>query len=209
MKKIVLGGAGVLVLAVTGIVGFVAMLPDTIALSRSIEVNAAPIDVAPYAEDLKHFVEWSPWRDIDPDLTQTWSESTTGIGAWYAWTGNDDVGEGKQTITELGEGKVVHDLHFIRPFEDHATSTITWTGNADTTTITWAFEQQAGLGTKAANLVLDIEGMLGKDYEKGLADMKPLVETAATKRRAAEEQQRLADEAVAREEATAEAEAEE
>jgi len=195
MKKIIAGIGGVTVLAVLGAVGFVAMQPGAIELTRSVTVAGSPADVASFAHDLRKVNVWSPWRDVDPDLTNAYSETTTGVGAWYSWSGNDDAGEGKQTIVVAEEAKVVHELHFLRPFEDKATSTITWTGDGNTTTVTWAFHQEATFMTKAANLVMDIEGMLGGDYEKGLADLKPLVEQRATKRQAAEQAQKAADDA--------------
>ena len=205
MSKLVKLGVSVGVVALVVVAGGVAMVslqPGAIEIERSIEVAASPADVAPYASDLRRFNEWSPWEGIDPNVQTTYSESSTGVGTWYAWTGDDEVGEGKQTITVSEPGKVVHDLHFIRPFEDHATSTLTWTGSKGKTTISWAFHQEAGFMTKAANLAMDITGMLENDYQRGLDRMKPLVEAAASERAMAAaaakaEAERLAAEAMA------------
>lgn len=186
MKKALVAVLVTVILTLVGLLGFVAMQPSEIRLTRTIEVDAAPQDVAAFATDLRKVWEWSPWRDIDPNLTSSYSDPSSGVGAWYAWSGNDEAGEGKQTVLESEDGRVVHDLHFIRPFEDHATATLTWEGTTERTTVSWSFHQEAGLGTKTANLVMDIEGMLGNDFQRGLDDLKPLVETVAQRRRTAE-----------------------
>lgn len=177
VKKLALGGGAVVAVLALGFVGLVAMQPDTLAMQRTITVDAPPEAVAPYLQDLRKINVWSPWRDIDPDLVGTYSDTTTGVGAWYHWTGNDEVGEGKQTILVAEPGRIVHELHFVRPFEDIAEAELTWApAGPGKTEVTWGFRQEAGFGTKAANLFLDIEGMLAADYEKGLNDLKPLVE---------------------------------
>jgi hypothetical protein len=179
MKKIAIGALALGVLGILGLGAAIATQPDEIAIERTITVDAPPAVVAPYMHDLRKINEWSPWRDIDPNLVGTYSDATTGVGAWYHWTGNDEVGEGKQTIKVADKGRVVHELHFVRPMEDVAESEILWKGNGQGgTEVTWRFRQEAGFGTKAANLFLDIEGMLEGDYQRGLDDLKPLVEGA-------------------------------
>ncbi len=81
MRKILAGVAAITVLAVLGAVGFVAMQPSAIEFSTSVTVAGSPADVAPFAHDLRKVNAWSPWRDIDPDLTSAYSETTTGVGA--------------------------------------------------------------------------------------------------------------------------------
>ncbi len=179
MKKIAVGLVALFVVVVLGFIGVVSLQPAEIAIERQVDVAVPPAVVAPYMHDLRKINEWSPWRDIDPDLVGTYSDTTSGVGAWYHWTGNDEVGEGKQTVKVAEKQRVVHELAFVRPFEDVAESELEWKPNGKGgTTVVWRFRQAAGFGTKAANLFMDIEGMLEGDYEKGLADLKPLVEGA-------------------------------
>ena len=183
MKRLLIGGFVGLVGLVLGAVGLVAMQPSELHMVRTITIDAGESDAAPYLSDLALITTWSPWRDLDPDLVSSFSETTTGPGAWYRWSGNDDVGEGVQTIVSVAPNQTVQEIHFIRPFDDVANSTISWTGDDARVTVSWSFDQEAGMMTKAANLVLDIEGMLAKDYDRGLADLKPMVEAAAAARR--------------------------
>lgn len=186
---------GIVAVAAAGFLGYVAMQPGELAVSKTITVKATPDDVAPYARDLRKWNEWSPWADIDPEVQAAYSDPSDGKGAWYSWEGNDDVGKGKMTVTTDAEGQVVHEVAFERPMEDVAESTIRWKAtDPEHTEITWSFRQEAGFGTKLANVLMDIETMLQGDYDKGMVRMQPLVEKAAAERIAAA-QQEAADQA--------------
>lgn len=179
MNTMVKAGLGVVAavgLGVVGVVGYAASQPDTLSLERSVVVQAPVDTVRPLARDLRAFVTWSPWSGIDPDVQQSFSETSAGLGAWYAWEGNDDVGAGKMTVIEDDAEHVAHELAFLRPFEDTARSAIAWTAEGESTRVVWTFEQEAGLGTKLANLLMDIEGMLAADYDKGLGRLKSKAE---------------------------------
>ncbi len=180
--------------------------PDVTHLERSVTVTASGADVAAFTTDLKKVDEWSPWTGKDPNLVQEYSETTAGVGAWNTWSGNDDVGSGKMTLASIEDGKVVTDLAFYTPFEGEATATISWTTEGDQTAVTWAYDADADMMMKVMQVFMDMEQMLGPDYEKGLSMLKPLVEQAAKDRLAAEEAAKLAAAAeAAAEEATAEA----
>jgi hypothetical protein len=186
MKKIVLGLLGLIAAVILAVLGMATTQPDHIHLERSVAIAAASADVAPFAEDLELVNEWSPWDEKDPNLERSYSESTSGVGAWYAWKGNADVGSGKMTVTTSEPGKVVHHLEFIEPFAGVADSTITWSEGGDGVTATWAFDQEADFPTKVMTVFMNMEDMIGPDYDKGLAMLKPLAEKAAQERMAAE-----------------------
>ena len=203
MKKILLGIGAVLGVAVLGVVGMASMQPDTITVSRSITAQATPADVMPHLTDFTKFVEWSPWSERDPDAKNAFSDPPTGLNAWYSWEGNDDVGSGKMTLTALSDDKVVHHLEFFTP----------WTGEADApfavaaagdgaVKITWSYVQEADFNGKMASLFMDMDAMLGPDYEAGLATLKGKAEADAKVRVAAAE--KAAEEAAAAEQAAAE-----
>ena len=192
--------AGLVLLGVVGVgalVGAVAMQPGHLHVERSITIEASAADLAPYAEDLKLVNEWSPWVGKDPEMKQDYSENTAGVDAWYTWDGNDEVGQGKQTITSVEPGKVVQRIDFIRPFEGSCTATLAYEETGDGLAVTWAYDQEADFPTKAFSLVMSMEDMLGPDYEAGLASLKPLVEAAAAKRVEEEEAAAAAAEAEA------------
>lgn len=195
MKKVLAGLVVTGVVAIAGLIGLVQLQPDTLQVTKTVEVAASPADVRAYARDLQLWNQWSPWSDLDPNVQAAFSTPSAGLGAWYTWEGNDRVGKGRMEVKADEPLKVVHAIQFEQPMEGVAMSTITWSGDAEKTTVTWSFQQEAGFTTKAANLAMDIEGMVGKDYEKGLVRLKPLVEAAA-KQRVIHEKQTHAEELV-------------
>jgi hypothetical protein len=176
-KKILLGALAVFVLAILIILSLAAAKPDTLHVERKLVMQGTPEDVFPYANDLAEFVEWMPWAELDPDQTIEFSEPTSGVGAWYTWAGNDDVGEGRMEVLSAAPGEVVHELRFIEPFESEARSTISMKAvGDDRVEVTWAYDQDADFGTKLMTVFVDMDSMLGADFDKGLARLQPLVE---------------------------------
>lgn len=186
MKNVALGVLGVVVVGVVAFLGVVSMQPDEMKVERSVTVAATPADVFPFANDFEQWQKWNPWRDMDPSQKETFSENKAGVGAWYTWEGNDEVGKGKMTIKEsVQDQKVVHDLHFIEPFESTPVVTFTLSPAGDQTTVTWGFVNQQDFMSKAFGLFVDMDAMLGADFQRGLDRLEPLAEAAATERVAA------------------------
>lgn len=186
MGKALLYVAGALAFVVAGLAVVVSMQPDVQHVERSIVVQATPADVFPYANDLKKFGEWNPWDAMDPGIQLTYSDNPAGVGAWYTWKG-EVVGAGKMAITAVvPDQKVESDLDFTEPFASHADVTLSMTPEGTGTKVTWAFDSEQNFMSKAFGLVMDMDAMLGKDFESGLATLKTVTEKAAQERLAAE-----------------------
>lgn len=187
MKKILLGLFGLGAVAVLGVLGAASTQPDTIRVQRSVEVQASTADVWPYAADLRHFVRWSPWEGRDPDQVAEFSDPSAGVGAWYTWRGNEEVGSGRMSIKAVEEHRlVVEDLEFVEPWENMAEVRLALEPAGDGTRVTWSFESPAGLLTKVACLFLDMDALMGADFEKGLARLAELAEADGRARLEAE-----------------------
>jgi hypothetical protein len=112
-------------------------------------------------------------------MKTTYSGPESGQGASYAWVGNDDVGEGKMTIAESHPGQHVKiDLEFIKPFAAKNVTEFMFKPAGDTTEVTWSMSGKNGFMGKAMCLVMSMDKMVGGDFEKGLAQMKNVVETS-------------------------------
>ena len=202
MKKILLGIGAVLGVAILGVVGAASMQPDTVKVTRTVTAQATPADVMPHLTDFEKFVKWSPWSQRDPDAKNAFSDPPSGMNAWYSWEGNDDVGSGKMTLTSMSDTEVVHHLEFFSPWagEADAPFTVTPAGD-DKVEISWSFVQDADFNAKMAGLFMDMDAMLGPDYEAGLATLKATAQADAKARIAAAEE--AAAEAAAAEQAAA------
>lgn len=200
MNKVVAGigiALGGLALVGVGLVAVVAMQPSHVHLERSVDVAAAPADVFPFANDLDLWMKWNPWDTYEPTSKKAFSETRSGVGAWYTWDG-EQLGSGKMTVAaSTPDQRVDYDLHFTAPFEAQARVAFTFAPAEAGTHVVWSYDADADFMTKAAGLVMDMDAMLGADFEKGLALLKPLAEAAGQERHAREAAERAAAEAAA------------
>jgi len=190
VKKILLGLLALVALVIVGVLGMATTQPDVLHVERSLAMAATPADVFPFANDFQRFQDWQPWRDLDPDQQVDFSDPASGEGAWYTWKGNDDVGQGKMTVVSASlsddRARVEHSLEFIAPWQAHADTAVTATAQGEGVTVTWSYDQDQDLMGKAMGLFMDMDSMLGGDFDKGLANLKPMAEEAATRRVEAE-----------------------
>jgi hypothetical protein len=175
MLKKILIGVGVLVLA---LVVIVAMQPAEFHIERSTTVAAAPANVFARVQDFHAWRAWSPWEKLDPNLRRTYDGPGSGVGAKYSWSGNDDVGEGRMTIEEANAARVVIKLEFIKPFAATNITTFKFDPTGNDTKVTWAMDGEKNFMSKAFGMVMDMDQLVGKDFERGLAQLKKVVEAA-------------------------------
>jgi uncharacterized protein YndB with AHSA1/START domain len=174
LKKLLLAMAAVLVT----FLGFVATRPDAYRVERSSEIAAPATAVFAAVSDFKNFPEWSPWETRDPNMKRTLSTPSAGAGATYAWEGNKDVGKGKMTFTEVtAPARVREKLEFLEPFPSVADVAFDLSAAAGGTKITWAMEGKHTFVGKIFGLFMDMDKMIGKDFEEGLANLKRVVES--------------------------------
>lgn len=180
VKKILFG----LVVVVGGFAIFVAMRPSHMHIERSITMKA-PVESA-YAQvaDFHDWAAWSPWDKLDPAMTKTYSGPTSGEGAHYAWTGNKEVGEGEMTIKRATpDERIDIELIFKKPFAaTNSTAFIFKRGAGDDTTVTWSMDGENNFMAKTAGVFMDMDKMVGDDFDKGLAALKTAAEADAKKR---------------------------
>lgn len=177
MLKYVLGGVAVLLVAGLGLV---SVQPDTYEVTRSATVHASPDVVYDQLDDFPTWLSWSPWQDLDPDQTVTFEGPEQGVGAAYTWEGNEDVGRGRMEVLEAKPGKgVVWDLRFIEPFESTAVTRIDLApGDDGTTEVTWSMTGDNDFMGKLVGLMMDMDAMIGKDFERGLSRLDEVAKAA-------------------------------
>ena len=183
MRNALLGLVGVVVIMLVVFLVYVSGQPGHLHVERSKVVNATTQDVWPYITDYKRFQEWSPWAGIDPNQKVDISEPSSGVGAWYTWAGNQDVGKGKmQKVSIEDQKKVVEKLEFIEPFESTADVALTTEAVAAGTKVTWGYDSDVGFMEKAAGVFMNMDSMLGADFSKGLDKLATLAEADAKAR---------------------------
>lgn len=173
----------ILIAVLVIIVGFlilVAMQPSEYRVTRSLAIAAPPEAVFPHVNELKKWEAWNPWGKIDPTMKLTYEGPTAGVGAAYAWVGNSDVGEGRMTITESRPSDLVRfKLEFYKPMSGVSLSDFTFKPEGNQTTVTWTMAGKNNFIAKAFCLFMNMDKMIGGQFEKGLGDLKSVVEAAA------------------------------
>ena len=167
----------VAVVAVAGVLAFAATRPDDFTVQRSIAIKAEPAKIYPLINDFRQWPAWSPWEKLDPTMKRTLSGQASGVGAVYAWDGSSKVGAGRMEVKEaVAPSKVVIQLDFLRPFEGHNVTDFTLAPRSDSTEVTWRMHGPATFVTKLVGLFVDMDKMIGKDFEQGLANLKAATE---------------------------------
>jgi uncharacterized protein YndB with AHSA1/START domain len=171
--------AVVLAIAIVVVLILAATKPDTLRVQRAAVVKAPPERVFPLINDFHQWTTWSPWENKDPAMKRTYSGAQSGKGAAYAWDGNKNVGSGRMEILEASSpSKIVIKLDFFKPFEGHNTAEFTMLpqGDAATTNISWVMHGPAPFMSKVMQVFMNMDNMIGKDFEIGLANLKRLTE---------------------------------
>ena len=168
---------GVIVALILIVLLLAARKPNTFKIERSATIQAQPEKVFPLVNDFHAWIDWSPWEKIDPNLQRTHSGAPSGTGAIYEWEGNKNVGKGRMEIKEsVAPGRIIIQLDFIKPFETHNVTEFTMTPQGGGTTVNWAMTGQQPFMFKVMTLFMSMDKMVGKDFEKGLANLKALAE---------------------------------
>jgi hypothetical protein len=180
IKKILLYGIVVIVLIIAIFCVVVAMQPAHYTVERSATINAPAPVVFAQVNDFHKWEAWSPWEKIDPNIKKEFSGPAAGNGAVYSWVGNSDVGEGKMTITDsVPSTSIKIKLEFIKPFAATNATNFMFTSQGNQTNVKWAMSGDKNFVAKAFTMFMDMDKMVGTDFEKGLAQMKTVAEAAA------------------------------
>jgi hypothetical protein len=168
LKKI----AVVLVLVIAALAGIIASRPADFTISRSRVVAAPPAVVHGFVNDFQKWPQWSPWEKLDPQMKKEVSSPSAGTGATYHWVGNDQVGEGRMTITDTRPPQsVTLRLEFIKPFAATNRTQFDFAPSGAGTNVTWTMTGTNNFVTKAFDLFMNMDKMVGADFEKGLANL--------------------------------------
>ncbi len=166
---------GLVVLAVI-LVAVAFVLPQTVNVERQVEIEAPPEAIFPYVNSMQATAEWSPWLSLDPEVELTYSGPEAGVGNTLSWSSeNRRVGVGTQEITASVENERVETALDFGPMGT-ADAYFVLEPAGEATTVTWGFDSDLGMNPMARWMGLMMDGMVGGDYEAGLANLKAVVE---------------------------------
>ncbi|WP_222984451.1 SRPBCC family protein [Flagellimonas meishanensis] len=166
--------AGIVLLVL--ILGMIA--PKTYNVSRSIEISRPKSDVFDNLRFLKNQDAWSPWNKKDPNMEKKFTGTDGQVGATSYWNGNKDVGEGEQELTKIVDGeRIESELRFLKPWKSTSDAYLTTEEiDASTTRVTWGFSGKNKFPMSIMMLFMNMDKMVGKDFEEGLSSLKQTLE---------------------------------
>lgn len=163
----------ILGLAIALLVGFASLQPDDFSIVRQTTINAPPEKVYALLVSFRQWNKWSPWEGKDPGMRRSFSGPETGVGAVYEWSGNDDVGAGRMEIREaVPWSRLAIRLVFKKPIETENIVAFMLSARDGRTDVEWAMTGKQPLIGKIFGVFLNIDRMVGSDFEKGLASLK-------------------------------------
>jgi Polyketide cyclase / dehydrase and lipid transport len=178
LKKILIG----LLIVLVALVIVIAMQPNSFSISRKGVISAPALVIFEQVNNFHKWEAWSPWDKMDPNMKRVFSGPESGKGSAYAWDGNDKVGTGSMTLTESKPGELIQiKLEFKKPFEAVNDTEFRFAQEGDKTVVTWTMSGTNNFVSKAFSLFMNIDKMVGQDFEKGLASLKTVSEGAAKK----------------------------
>lgn len=171
----------ILAVAIVVVLILASTKPETFSVQREAAIKAPPERIFPLIGNFHQWRGWSPWENRDPGMKRSYDGAESGKGAVYAWEGNKNVGSGRMEILETSSpSKIVIKLDFFKPFEGHNTAEFTLlpqNGAAGpTTNVSWVMHGPAPFMHRVMQVFMNLDKMIGKDFEAGLASLKNLAE---------------------------------
>ena len=169
--------AVIIAIAIAAVLILAATKPNTLLVQRATSIRAPADRIFPMINDFRQWRTWSPYENKDPAMNRTYEGAGSGKGAVYAWDGNNNVGSGRMEILETAvPSKITIKLDFFKPFEGHNTAEFTMLPQGDVTNLTWTMSGPAVFMSKLMQVFMNLDHMIGRDFEVGLANLKKLAE---------------------------------
>ncbi len=166
----------ILAVLIVGILIVASTKPNTVHYERSTVINAPPEKIVPHLVDFHKWEAWSPWEKLEPGMKRSYSGAASGVGATYAWEGKKKAGAGTMEILETGISGVKIDLRFIKPWKAECIAQFHFTPQPNGTDVRWSMDGPNTFMGKVFGLFMNMDKLVGKDFEIGLAGLKTVVE---------------------------------
>ena len=162
---------------IAGVLAYAATRSDTFSVARSISIKAPAEKIYPYMSDFHKGALWNPYEKRDPAMKRTYSGAASGKGAVCEFEGNKDVGKGRlEIIDAVPPAHVVLTLDMLSPMKGHNIVEYALEPKGDSTNVTWSMRGKCNYFAKVLGIFINIDTMVGRDFEAGLENLKALTE---------------------------------
>jgi hypothetical protein len=165
---------------VAALVGYAATRPAEFRIQRRARIAAPPRAIVSHLDDFRAWAAWSPWEKLDPAMQRTYGGPTRGVGATYAWDGNKKAGAGRIEVTRSGDQGVGMTLDFTRPMRSTNVTEFALTAVDGGTEVAWTMTGSNNLMGKLFGVFVNMDKLVGRDFEAGLASLKTVSEGSSS-----------------------------
>lgn len=152
--------------------------PKKYDVRRSVLINKGRAETYQYLKLIKNQDYWSPWKNRDPNMKQSHTGVDGTIGFVNRWEGNKDVGTGEQELTGFVENeRIDSQLRFFKPWKSESNGYFLLKEvDTNKTEVIWGFSGTNKVPMNIMMLFFNMDKMVGKDFEEGLAKLKLILE---------------------------------
>lgn len=169
----------VVLVGLAALAAFAAVTPPHYQISRSIRIHAGAEQLFPFINNSKKSNEWMPWAESDPSVKMTFSGPDEGVGSVSSWNSTGHMGDGRAEVIEsVPNQKVVTKLTYTKPMAMQQVAEIALQPSEGETVVTWSVSGESPLLARMICIVLNMDKMVGSEFEKGLSKLKRIVEAA-------------------------------
>ncbi len=181
--KVILYSIGGLALlyVILGLVG-----PKNYHVERSMVVNGSSDLVWNEVSHFRNWERWSPWQEMEPDVKHIYEGEDGAVGSVMKWEGDKNkTGTGQMTFSAMDPNKKInYDLMFIVPFESKSNGYFTFEGAENNKTkVIWVNEGDISFAMRPMMMFMNMDKMLGGDFERGLFRIDSVVTVAANQQK--------------------------
>lgn len=175
LKKIAI----VLVVVLGALAGYASTRPSEFLVAREVTVQAQASKIFPFINNAKQMDRWMPWAEVDKAMKMSYSGPASGVGSQASWTSTGQMGVGSSTIIESVPGKKAKfDLRYEKPFKMNQVAEITIRPSGAQSIVRWSVTGKNSFFCKLMSIFMNMDKMVGDSFEKGLAKLKTLAESA-------------------------------
>jgi len=173
LKKILVG----LVVIIGGLMAYAAVRPGHMNISRELLINANVDTLFPYLNNSKMANSWMPWAESDPGLVMNYSGPAEGVGSISSWDSKGQMGTGKaEVVSSIANHSVKTQLTYTKPMNMSQMAEMTLTPSGSATMVRWQVTGEQNFICRLMSIFMDMDKMVGGEFEKGLTKLKASVE---------------------------------
>lgn len=169
--------AGILALVAAAFLITGILLPGTVEVTRTVEIDAPPETVFPLVNNLEAWTEWTPWGEVDSRL----EGPAEGPGARRVW---DDPAMGSGSLTLLDsrvpvDSRVPASVDYLVEVEDAALrfeGTISIEASGSGSLVSWTERADLGWNPVLGWTALTLDESQGRQLDESLERLRQLAE---------------------------------